>query len=72
MSFSPTLKHAELIKPITKCEYCIADLCQSSVALQRDELARRLVKEINTDVKRLKASAQDLNPQTSLLRFTQA
>ena len=65
-------KHAELIKPIAKCEYCLADHCQSSVALKRDELARRLVKEINSDVKRLKASAQDLNPQTSLLRFTQA
>ena len=65
-------KHAELINPVTKCESCSHQLCQSTVVLDRDELGRRLVKEINADIKRLKTSAQDLSPQSSLLRFTQA
>ncbi len=65
-------KHAELIKAVAKCEFCQAESCQSTVALHRDQLARRLAKEINADVKRLKTSAQDLHPDSSLLRFTQA
>jgi hypothetical protein len=69
---SSHFRHAELIKPIGQCEQCSGQVCSSAVALNRDEIAHRLLKEVNVDIKRLKESAKDLKAGSPLLRFTQA
>ena len=65
-------EHAELIRPIERCERCEGSLCSSAVSLGRDVLATRLLKSISPDLKRLSEALNDLNPKSALLRFTQA
>lgn len=69
---SSHFEHAELIKPIKRCESCIGKNCASAVFLQRDELAARLIKSISPELKRLTEALKDLKPESHLLRFTQA
>ena len=64
--------HGELIKPVAKCEVCLSDLCKTTVALSRDQAARRLIRDLGPSVQTLQVTTQDLNMQSSLLRFTQA
>jgi len=69
---STHFKHGELIKSIKRCERCIGSECVSTVALNRDRAAQRLIKDLGPDHEQLSAAAQDLNMASSLLRFTQA
>ena len=69
---STHFKHGELIKPLPQCELCSGDLCITTVALNRDRAAQRLVREINPDVQMLYKATRDLKRSVPLLRFTQA
>ena len=69
---SARFKHAELIKSIKRCERCSGKICQTSVALSRDEVADRLLKEIEADAQILAQSTQDLTSKAELISFTQA
>ena len=69
---SSHFEHAELIRPLKRCERCIEDACSSAVYLNRDELAARLLTSISPELKRLNEALKDLKPQSELLRFTQA
>ncbi len=72
VSISSNFQHAELIRPIKQCERCSTGSCISVVAINRDELARRLLQTITPDLKRLLAAVQDLKAESPLLRFTQS
>ena len=47
---SSHFEHAELIRPLERCERCIEDACSSVVYLNRDELATRLLKSISPEL----------------------
>ena len=72
IEISTHFKHAELIKPLSRCEVCRGARCITAVALNRDQAAKRLMRDLGSDVQTLSVTTQDVNMTSPLLRFTQA